>query len=81
MWAFFITLKANHMFITKQSDLTGITHTMEISVTPAQIKMWYAKGTHIQYEFPFLTAVEREFLLTGITEEEWQNAFGQEEDD
>ena len=34
---------------------------------------WYQwmKGELVQRAFPFLTAGEREFLMTGITPEEW----------
>lgn len=37
------------------------------------------EGKHIQDAFPFLTDNEREFILTGITAEEWDELFGEEE--
>jgi len=40
----------------------------------------YRNGKLIQDAFPFLSADEREFLLTGMTPEEWELEFGDEED-
>lgn len=51
---------------------------MEISLSPDQFDAaWdkYQKGTMIQDAFPTLSADEREFLLTGITPEEWDELF------
>lgn len=36
-------------------------------------KIAYAKGTLIQDAFPFLNADQREFILTGICPECWDN--------
>jgi hypothetical protein len=66
------------MKITKKSDLTGIEHTMEIPVTREQIHEWEG-GTKIQIATPNLTASQREFLMTGITDEEWDDAFSADE--
>lgn len=41
----------------------------------------YCAGALIQQAFPFLSAEEREFLMTGITPEEWDEIFPQEETD
>ena len=35
----------------------------------------------VQFSFPRMTATEREFLLTGMTDEEWAEFVGDEEDD
>jgi hypothetical protein len=35
----------------------------------------------VQFTFPRMTATEREFLLTGMTDEEWAEFVGDEEDD
>ena len=40
---------------------------------------WSMRGMHIQDAFPFLTPDEREFLLTGMTSEEWAELFGETE--
>lgn len=39
---------------------------------------WH-RGAMIQNAFPTLSADDREFLMTGITPEEWANIFGKEE--
>ncbi len=40
---------------------------------------WQMKGQFIQTAFADLPAEQREFLLTGITPEEWRKLFGKEE--
>jgi len=60
------------MYISKHSMLTGDEHTMDLNVTPRQIKAWQ-EGTLIQNAMPNLTSVEREFIMTGITKDEWDN--------
>lgn len=36
---------------------------------------WQMRGNYIQNAFPYLSADEREFILTGITPEEWAEIF------
>ena len=62
------------MLITRTSPFTGTTITMNIDVTQAQLDAWQA-GTLIQDAMPNLSADEREFIKTGITAEEWDEAF------
>ena len=64
------------MEVTKTSMFTGKTHTREIDVTDAQIDAWQQGGL-IQDVMPHLSPDDREFLMTGVTPEEWANAFGQ----
>ena len=64
------------MLITKVSDLTGNTSSMEIDVTNEQIALWKG-GELIQDVMPDLTPDEREFIMTGSTSEEWDAAFGE----
>lgn len=42
---------------------------------------WQMKGQHIQVAFDNLSADQREFFLTGITKEEWDAIFGEEEEE
>lgn len=63
------------MLITRQSMISGIVHTREIAVEPWQLKRWQ-EGELIQIAMPNLSANDREFLMTGITPEEWDSAFG-----
>lgn len=62
------------MLITNKSRLSGKVHTMDLNVTEEQIKK-FEEGELVQNVFPHLTADEREFILTGITAEEWKEAF------
>lgn len=57
--------------------------TMALHCTPEQYRKGvadYKAGKLIQDAFPFLNDGEREFLLTGITPEEWNTMFEDEED-
>ena len=65
------------MYISKHSMLTGDEHTMDLNVTPRQIKAWQ-EGTLIQNAMPNLISVEREFIMTGITKNEWDNLMGED---
>lgn len=58
------------MLITKQSVMTGEKNTMLLPVTNEQIDRWQ-NGELIQNVFPHLTPSEREFLISGVTPEEW----------
>jgi len=63
------------MLITRTSPFTRKVNTMDINVTEAQIAAWQ-NGKLIQHAMPNLTADEREFIMTGITPEDWANTFG-----
>ena len=58
------------MNVTRFSLLTGRENTLDLPITEAEFAAFRA-GTLVQEAFPKLTAEEREFLLTGITPEEW----------
>ena len=64
------------MLIAKTSSLTSRTHEMEIDVSDKQIALWM-EGALIQDVMPNLSPDEREFLMTGITPAEWNEAFAQ----
>lgn len=61
--------------------LTGITRTMDIPVTLEQLQLYEMGEQPIQRLMPNLDDNQREFIMTGITEEEWDNAFANQEDD
>jgi hypothetical protein len=63
------------MKITRKSILSGKTRTREILVTDHQLAAWQ-KGVLIQDAMPNLSADDREFIMTGITPEEWSGTFG-----
>ena len=58
------------MKITRTSRLTGNTTVMDLPITKAQLSDW-VDGSLIQDVMPHLSAEEREFIMTGITPEEW----------
>ena len=64
------------MLIAKTSSLTSKTHQMEIDVSEKQITLWM-EGALIQDVMPNLSPDEREFIMTGITPAEWDEAFAQ----
>ena len=63
------------MEITKKSMISGITRTMDLPVTRCQINLWRT-GTLIQDAMPELDDDQREFIMTGITPEEWEQHQG-----
>ena len=63
------------MMITKKSMFSGQAHTMDLPVTRAQLDRWQG-GELIQDVFPFLSRAEREFIVTGTTQDEWDQEFG-----
>lgn len=62
--------------ITKKSPFSGKSNTMEIVMEPEDYERWKTGGDSIQECLPYLTPDEREFLMTGITPEEWEKTFG-----
>jgi hypothetical protein len=66
------------MLITRKSALSGKTRTLDLNVEQHEIDLW-TMGTVIQKAMPRLTADEREFIMTGITAEEWDSMFADEE--
>jgi hypothetical protein len=62
------------MKITRTSRLTGKTSVMNLDITQAQLDAW-VDGELVQNAMPELSAEEREFLMTGITPDEWDSVF------
>ena len=68
------------MEIVRTSQMTGKVHKMDLPITQDQINA-YEGGILLQDAFPNLSADQREFFKSGITAEEWNAAFGEEDDD
>tara|TARA_R110000822_G_scaffold56928_6_gene143627 strand:+ start:94 stop:255 length:162 start_codon:yes stop_codon:yes gene_type:complete len=51
--------------------MTGKVNTKELDITFAQFAAWH-QGKLIQEVMPNLSADDREFLMTGITPDEWE---------
>ena len=62
------------MLIKRTCPFTGKQNELEIDVTEEQLLKWQ-NGTLIQNAMPNLTPDEREFIMTGITAEEWDKTF------
>ena len=62
------------MLIERESLFSHSINELEIDVTPEQLKAW-EDGELIQDVMPNLTPDEREFLMTGIMENEWEEIF------
>ncbi len=68
------------MIIKRTSQISGRTNVWDIPCTPEQLHA-YNEGELIQNAMPHLTADQREFIMTGITPEEWNNAFPEEDEE
>jgi hypothetical protein len=65
------------MLIKKTSPLSGVVNEIEIDVTQAQLDD-FASGTFIQVAMPNLSPAEREFILSGIPAQEWDELWKEE---
>ena len=66
------------MKIKRRSPVSGKIRTKELDITPQQLQSWQ-EGALIQVAMPSLNQEEREFVITGIVEDEWDDLFGTEE--
>ena len=57
--------------LTKTSILTGKVNTMTLPITQDQLDLYNNTKINIQDVFPNLDSGQREFIKTGITQEEW----------
>jgi len=67
------------MKITRTSQMSGEIRCIEIPCTQEQLDAWN-NGALIQEAMPGLNADHREFIMTGITAEEWASAFPDDEE-
>ena len=65
------------MLIKRRSPFSGKENELEIDVNEYQLKLWQT-GTPIQIAMPNISADDREFIMTGITPEEWDNMFNED---
>jgi len=65
------------MLITRKSLISGNINTMSLPITEEQYTAW-EQGTLVQDAMPHLSPDEREFVMSGITPEEWAETFGEE---
>ncbi len=67
------------MLVTKVSMFSGVSHTLDIPVTQEQLDSWLG-GKLIQVAMPNLSPDDREFLITGMTPDEWEEMMGDDDD-
>lgn len=72
------------MIIEKTSIFTGTTHCREIPIKPEDYEAWINASNndpkrHIQNAAPYLSVDDREYMISGVTPEEWGEMFGNEE--
>lgn len=63
------------MLVTRRSPFSKKENTMELDITPEQLARYEQDNELIQNVFPDLPAEHREFIMTGITPEEWNATF------
>jgi hypothetical protein len=66
------------MKLSRTDPFTGKSNSMTLDITADDLQRW-RDGALIQDVFPNLTSDEREFIMTGITPESWEEAFGTDE--
>ena len=74
------TLGDHQMVVVAISAATGVKHAMPLEITEAQVYDW-VNGTSIQDAMPNLSPEGREFLMTGITQVEWDSIFSDSEEE
>jgi hypothetical protein len=63
------------MIIVRQSPLTRKINAMDLDITPRQLFAWKS-GTLAQDAFPNLSPDEREFVISGLTADDWNALYG-----
>ena len=59
------------MIVSNVSIISGKQYGMDLNITQEQYEEWLHTERLVQDIFPDLSADEREFLISGITPEEW----------
>ena len=71
------------MIVVNRSTYSNKIHSMNMDISEAELLRW-CEGVprlKIQDAFPNLTPDEREFLMTGIIQEEWDTLFPPEDEE
>jgi hypothetical protein len=63
------------MLVTKQSRISGKISSMDLDITSDQLDRVNLGIELIQNIVPHLSSEQREFLITGITPDEWNELF------
>jgi hypothetical protein len=68
------------MLIARVSQLSGTPRILDLPVTQEQLSA-YENGALLQNAFPNLSSADREFIKSGITNEEWESIFCEDEEE
>ena len=68
------------MKLIRQSLFSGKIHAMELPVSARDLNAYHEGTANIQDVFPHLTPEQREFIISGITPEEWAKHLADNED-
>ena len=66
----------NEWVTIEVTDIFNNTHLMDVKMVDLSA---YEDGALIQSAFPYLTSEQRELILTGLTDDMWDEMFGEEE--
>jgi hypothetical protein len=68
------------MIVQRVSILDNKIYEMDLPIKPDDLVAYLDGKGHVQDLFPYLSADQREFIMSGITPEEWNKAFGKLEE-
>ena len=63
------------MLVTRLSPFSHTRNTIDLDITAEQLARYEQGNELIQNVFPDLSPEHREFIITGITPEEWEASF------
>jgi hypothetical protein len=63
------------MLVTRTSLVSGVERTLDLAVTEEQMYLWQSGAVLLQDAFPGISKDDREFIKTGIIDEEWETCF------
>lgn len=66
------------MIIKRVSVFSGVERVRDIPVNPQDYASWEQGYAGIDEAMPYLNNQDREFILSGMTDQEWKNAFSEE---
>lgn len=67
------------ILLSRKSILTNVWRDRVMHLRESDLDAYEAGECLIQTAFPYLSAEDREWIMTGITPEEWAEAMGSEE--
>lgn len=64
--------------VYKASVINGNINSMVLPTRQGELEYWEDSNALVQDVFPHFTAAQREFLISGLTPEEWNKLFSEE---